>query len=855
MNTRRYYPIYIAILISALGILTLMAAADRAVVQAKGNPTRPMDASAARTGAWVDTIHISTIPTASTAIQALNAGDIHFYTYALSDPDLLQMVTDDPDLTYYSSYGNYNDLTFNPAGPVFSGTGKLNPFDVPEIREAMNWLIDRDLIVADTVGGLGIPKFTVLNLTDADYTRYHQKLAELEAYYAYNPTLAEAVISAEMLNLGAYKVGELWYYNSEPVTIICIIRTEDERTQIGDYVADQLESIGFTADRLYKTSPEAAAYWISSDPNVGTWHLYTGGWISTNINRNSQDNFGFFYTPRGWLNIPLWQAYTPTPAFDDVVGRLYENDFADMTERDSLFNQALELSLEDSSRIWVKQDVAFTAYRSETRAAFDRSGGLLGSDLWSHTIQFNGLEGGVLNIAQPEFFKNPWNPIGGSGWIYDSFIYNGTGDKVVITDPNTGLIRPQRIISAEVHIETGLPVTNTLDWVSLTFSDTIQVPDDAWSDWNALNQTWISASERFTETQTCRSKIEVHYEPDLFTNMNWHDGNPGSLADFIMYAILNFDRAKPYSAIYDESTVDAFNGFMGSFYGWRITSENPLVVEYYTDDWTLDAENQVSNRRAMYPFYDQGEAPWHTLAVGYLAETAGDLAFSADKANSLGIDWMDFLSDPSLTILDTHLDRARTDSFIPYENTLGAYITPLQAFTRYSNLETWYDTYAHFWVGTGLFYLESADPGAGSLTLQRNPNFPDDAGRWDDFIHDPTPVELEINYPSGAPGSAFNISGTNFPVYSIGWVTVNNTPAGSFFTGPTGDFTLTLTTDVAAQEGTYYVFVSVNPIDSVTYVLDDVEPTHPVEGSHEVIAVPVETIAYTHFIYSPLVIR
>jgi len=89
--------------------------------------------------------------------------------------------------------------------------------------------------------------------------------------------------------------------------------------------------------------------------------------------------------------------------------------------------------------------------------------------------------------------------------------------------------------------------------------------------------------------------------------------------------------------------------------------------------------------------------------------------------------------------------------------------------------------------------------GAGTLTLQRNPTFPDEAGRWDQFSHDPTPASIEINYTTGAPGSAFNLTGTNFPIYSIGWVSVNNSDLGSFFTGPTGSFTLTLTTDVTAS--------------------------------------------------------
>ena len=47
------------------------------------------------------------------------------------------------------------------------------------------------------------------------------------------------------------------------MTIIAIIRTEDERKQIGDYVCNQLETIGFTRDRQYKTRSEASPIWNS----------------------------------------------------------------------------------------------------------------------------------------------------------------------------------------------------------------------------------------------------------------------------------------------------------------------------------------------------------------------------------------------------------------------------------------------------------------------------------------------------------------------------------------------------------------------------------------------------------------
>ncbi len=76
---------------------------------------------------------------------------------------------------------------------------------------------------------------------------------------------------------------------------------------------------------------------------------------------------------------------------------------------------------------------------------------------------------------------------------------------------------------------------------------------------------------------------------------------PSPWLTIVMFMIMQFDPSKEASAIYDEATVPNFQTFMGAFKGWKIVSENPLVVEYYTDAYQLDAENNVTNFRAASP--------------------------------------------------------------------------------------------------------------------------------------------------------------------------------------------------------------------------------------------------------------
>jgi peptide/nickel transport system substrate-binding protein len=235
----------------------------------------------------------------------------------------------------------------------------------------------------------------------------------------------------------------------------------------------------------------------------------------------------------------------------------------------------------------------------------------------------------------------------------------------------------------------------------------------------------------------------MYYEDDYFDKMKWQDGSPVTLADHVMFMIMQFDPSKEASAIYDENTVPAFETFMAAFKGWKITSENPLVIEYYTDAYGLDAENSVTNFRAAHSSYLQcGEAGWHGLAIGNMVEANGEAAYSAGKADANDVEQMSYIAGPSLELLKTALDSAQADGTIPYAPTLSDYITAEEAADRYANMQEWYRRRGHFHVATGPFYLEKAFPVEGTLIMQRNEQYPDLATKWDRFAEAPIPEVL-----------------------------------------------------------------------------------------------------------------
>jgi peptide/nickel transport system substrate-binding protein len=178
---------------------------------------------------------------------------------------------------------------------------------------------------------------------------------------------------------------------------------------------------------------------------------------------------------------------------------------------------------------------------------------------------------------------NPWNPLDGSNWIFDMMIIRGTADQGTIPDPFTGLFRPQRLERGEVVVVEGTPIFKTLDWVDLEFVPEIVVPEDAWAGWDAAEQRFLTVAEVYTDTLTAVRKSTVYYPADMFDTVTWHDGSPLSVGDFVMGMILTFDRGNADSPYFDPAKTAALNSFLAAFRGVRVVSENPLVIETYSD--------------------------------------------------------------------------------------------------------------------------------------------------------------------------------------------------------------------------------------------------------------------------------
>ena len=734
----------------AILALVVVVAIVVVVMLVRGDTDDPPPPPEVRTtGPWVDQIVIVGEARTALAVNKLEAGDIDIWLMgAITDPDLFDRVHEHPDIQYEFSYGAFTELTFNAAGPYFRD-GTLNPFYDAEIREAFNWLIDRDLLIGEFLRGMGMPIYALAGREFPEYERYPDLFEAVEEYYAHDPDRAKELIHDRMVALGAELVGATWHYDGSEIEVTFVIVTDwfpPLYPAGGEYIADLMEWVGFSVER--KLLPESAAvrYLVLDDPLDGTYNAFTGGWAFAAIPRDEGQRFYASDTRfvRPW---PRWMALDPPAEYLEVARRLYDRDYESMAEREELLEEAVWLRMKFSPQILLADIAGVNPLRSNLNVRGDLSMGFG----WAvaQTIHFidendEPLIGGMVKGEQSSVLVDPWNPVDGSGLAADLNIFRHMlQESGLMPDGRDGLFHPWRINSAEVIAKAGLPIQKTHDWVTLDFEEDLRAPSDAWVDWDAVEQRFITVGEKmdpgsayYDEDFDPSASVKcVVYYPDDFYSMPMHDGSTLSLADIVMAMIVKFDRAKAESEIYDEGEVSRLQGFMASFRGVKIVSEDPLTIETYSKLWNLDAELNVTTWFPAYGFYNQF-APWHVITIGKLAERDRALVWSTGKASQLMVEWMDYTKGPSLPILRGYLDEASADNYIPYEPTLGDYITAADAAERYANIRSWYGQVNHFWTTSAPFYLHSVHPVAGIIELRRFEDHPDPIDRWMFLLED-----------------------------------------------------------------------------------------------------------------------
>jgi len=549
-------------------------------------------ARAQRVGAQVDKLVWYEQPNQAQALLDLDSGAMDVYLFPLRTAADIASARSNPNLWTIDVGGSLNNLFLNPVPVNYNSTtpdGVGNPFTHREIREAMNWLVDRDFISKEIAGGSQFPHITLENRLNPEYGRDAVFMSELERQYSFNFDRAASVISTVLGADSQYHfntaTGKWQVKNNAGVfhdlVLNFVIRREDIRKDIGNYVSDQLSKLGFGVNRMILAGSAAFAIVYNGPTDTGAWQLYTEGWAATALTAWSDSDPNFYFCGGEGSNIwaPGPSQYKPEAALQTLCSDLLNANYTSLAQRQSWFENATRLSLLNGVRVWVTSGGTFAISKRVTGMVYDLAGGPWGL-LASRTARF-ATAGGTMTMGQRLQYLSPWNPWQGFGWLYDVLQAYAFTDPAVWPHPHTGLYMP---IRAQYSVNAPGP------------SASIPVATDA--------KVWDSTTQGFKTVATgATAKSSVTY---TFTFGKWHDGEPFNMNDVLYEMALVFRRADTAGDVHaKDSDAAAFASVLlhDILRGFKVLGPNQLQVWY--NYWNVDSTTIASQINPAFP-----STPW-----------------------------------------------------------------------------------------------------------------------------------------------------------------------------------------------------------------------------------------------------
>lgn len=704
----------------------------------------------ARQGTFLDSLTFITEPSQVASIERLLAGEIDIHGYQVTGGSVQLLI--DNNIPYNLAFAGYRGLLYNI--PNYFDDGRFNPLGDPIICQATQKLLDRDYMAAEFLFGNAIPMYSPVLPTSPTGTSIIVESTKTKLAMAFNEELGFQMINDRMIELGFSKsAAGIWEDALGEIEIVGCIRVSDERHELGDYFLDQMEIAGFNVRRIYGSSGDLYNYWGGTLPGDGAWNFYTEGWGSGAISLTSVWSWAQMYTDLGVGAPPYtymtreWTDEEFGVGFYDAAEGILTGAYATLEERLEFFAFCEQAMRNNPTHFWSWNNASAYPIPEGIGVVHDLAAGTFLHRWTPFTLRYVDADGapivgGDMVVSNQAFLTNAINPVDGTNWTYDLMFLRPTFDSPIYIHPHTGVPVPHLVEHAAVEVLTGRPVgifpTTVADgWCELAFVDEIAVPGDAWADWDAVNQVFLTVDEVYPDGVTDAAHKTTITFPGWLTDgtFKWHDGSAFSLADMIYGMIIGFpfDRAKVDSAIYDSTMVSVYEGGMSSFRGLRIVSEQPVVVEIYDSGISLYAE-LIASGDSLVLWPSSGESglmpAWHNGALGMKVEEKGLGAFGQGKATELGVDWMSYVDGPQLQLLMSELGTAVFDSFLPYAPTLSQYVTTAEVVERYQNLGNFATQYGHLYIGTGPMVLTKVDTLAGITVLENNADYVYETGTY-----------------------------------------------------------------------------------------------------------------------------
>ena len=732
----------------------------------------------------------------------LQAGNMDLYMYGLRT-EAAQKLQGAAGIKLINAPATSLSLILNPAP---APEGQLNPFSIQEVRQAMQYLVDRDFIANDIYGGLEQPQVTAIGSSDPDFLTIYDIDRGSDIHY--DPDQAHEMITDAMTKAGAQLVNDVWTFNGQPIQLKFIARVEDERRQIGDLVRGELEKAGFQVSMLYQDFAPAIQSVYSSDPQAFQWNLYTEGWSKGAAQRYDDATINAMNAPwvgnmPGWLESGFWQYQDPQ--MDQLGQKLFRGQFGSQDERNDIFRQMAQMGLDASVRIWLGTVInSFPATSDLQDATVDVVAGPRSP--W--TLRSANIPGKTdLTVGHLWVWteRSTWNPIGGFGDVYSSDEWRQLYDPPIANNPFTGIPQPFR---ANYDVQTAGP-TGKLD-----------VPSDAVT-WDAANDKWTPVA---AGTQAV-SKVTFDYSK--YFSSKWHDGQPITLADAVYSIAQAFDISYDQDKAQTEVAIAATSRpYLDTFKGFRFTDDGK--VEVYVDYWHFDP-----NHIAAYASPTSLSMPWEILAA--MDDVVFDQhrgAYSDTAAARFNVPWLSLVQHSDATLVNRTMKQMELQKTVPagvFDVGGKSLVSADDAVARYQAAEDWFQTYGHLVISDGPFFLAKYDAAAqfAEMDAFRDPTYPFTAADFN-LGAPPTLTITDVNAPDITVGAPAEIDATVQGPGTVGLRYVIVDPSNGQViekgeatpTGTPGGFAVTLGADVTTNlfPGSLYKLSLAAYSDSVALV-------------------------------------
>lgn len=649
----------------------------------------------AAAGSYVDTITITKQENASVATDRIISGNLDLYYLAISEENAQKVRNAGHDI--YNSVGGTTYILL--VNPTDDHTAGFNPFALQGARMALNYVVDRDSIISDIIGS-GSPLYSGMTHHHPDYTTVHRYLESLG--FTYSLQTADDMFTQVLAQAGATKTDGVWHYGGAPIEITVFIRDDDAiRHAIGERIAADLESLGFTVAKRYGDLSDAFSSVYAANPAEQGWHVYTEAWGGTISSRYDTTRLAEYYAS--------WPGFLPgggddkywnhvNEQLDDLTRDLSNEAYESFEQRAEWILQAVQMGVTDAVRIFIAgEDGTFSA-RSDITGVVNIPGDGIANRYTAINARLpdsdTNLDLGVRHVTQ-----GAWNPVGGFTDSYSATVWSMIRDTAFVRNPHTLDLLDSRNIRIEIDAS-GL-------------NNPIAIPASAVS-WDANADRWISP-----EQSHAASKITLDLELG-----SWHHGPPVDINDVL------------YTLVFREEHHD--ESYMASKLTGHYLAVNVLdgdTIEVYTDYWHVD-EDEIAAAVGMWPVI-----PWDIHHAMTVEVNAGSAHWVFTTAESRGISWIDMLdTDDSLAIRGHLNDRSDSthDGSIPtflYGNKTSHYVSD-----RYDASISWIDSKGHMVISNGPFYLSGAvdrdeDGTATRIVLEQfdDDTYPFEAGRWASF--------------------------------------------------------------------------------------------------------------------------